>query len=178
MKLHDFKISFEVGDQKEELTPSEVTSSNLPFPWTPEPIQIASSMAVYLQAVERDHIDRITFWQLYERAARASFGEDILVKNTLYFTRKAQDISFAVRIVSKESEPREVTRTVLDIIIKEYANGGKEGQDQTILKASNGFVHNRDNFFTTEGIDFGFGDNIAAQIICIWRHRTIYQICD
>ncbi len=67
--------------------------------------------------------------------------------------------------MSKEREPREVTRTVLDIVIKEYANGGKEGQDQTILKASNGFVHNRDNFFTTEGIDFGFGDNIAAQIM-------------
>ncbi len=125
-------------------------------------------MAVYLQAVERDYSDRITFWELYERAARASFGEDILVKKTLYFTRRAQDINFAVSIVSKEREPREVTRTVLDIVIKDYVNGGKEGQDQTILKASKGSLiptQKQYNFFTSNGIDFGFSNNIAAQIM-------------
>ncbi len=125
---------------------------------------------IHLHTIERDDSGLVTFWQLYERAARASFGEDILVKKTPYFTRRAQDISFAVRIVSKESEPREVTRTVLDIIIKEYANGGKEGQDQTILKASKGSLiptRKQYNFFTSNGIDFGFSDNIAAQIMNI-----------
>ncbi len=125
---------------------------------------------INLHTIAIDNSGLVTFWQLYERAARATFGEDILVKNTLYFTRKAQDINFAVSIVSKEIEPREVTRTVLDIVIKEYANGGKEGQDQTILKASKGSLiptQKRYNFFTSTGLDFGFGDNIATQIMSL-----------
>ena len=113
--------------------------------------------------------NHVTFWQLYERAARARYGEDITIIKTPLAERMVNNIEFQVTVVDKEREPREATRTIVGITTKEYSNRGKDTQDETVVKiyktsppTSKG---ERYSFFTTEGVNFGIGGNIAAQVM-------------
>ena len=108
----------------------------------------------------------VTFWELYERAAKARYGENIRVRKTDFHQSKVDNIDFEVSIVDVESEPREVRRTIVDINMKEYTNAGKE-EDHTLVKISkfsSATKGHRYNFSTTKGVDFGFGGNIGAQV--------------
>ena len=71
-------------------------------------------------------------------------------------------------LVSKENQPREVTRTIVDINMKEFKNHSEEAQDETIVKvckSSSTTKGERYKFSTTEGVDYSFGGNIGAQVM-------------
>lgn len=53
----------------------------------------------------------VTYWQLYERAAKAQYGEDIEVVWTADNEKEVNNIPFEVSLVDMEDEPREVKRT-------------------------------------------------------------------
>ena len=112
--------------------------------------------------------DFVTFWELYECAAKTKYGDGIYVIKTSRHEKMVNEIDFDVSVVSMEAEPREARRTIVDINLKEYANSGKENQDETVVKAwktSSKSEHNRYNFSTTKGIDFGSGGNIGAKVM-------------
>ena len=46
----------------------------------------------------------ITFWELYERAARAKYGNDILIFRNLSYEKKVNDIPFQMSISYRERE--------------------------------------------------------------------------
>ena len=64
----------------------------------------------------------ITFWELYKRTPKAQYGEDILIREIRYYKDKINGLTFEVSLVSKENQPREVTRTIVDINMKEFKN--------------------------------------------------------
>ncbi len=97
-----------------------------------------------------------------------NYGEDIIIRESQYYKDKVSGIKFEVNLVSKEDKPREVTRTIVDINMKEFKNYGKEAQDETIVKASKSSTRtseDRFKFSTTKGVDFSFGGNIGAQVM-------------
>ena len=112
----------------------------------------------------------VTFWQLYEHAARARYGEDITVVRNSYYERLVNSIEFQVSVVEKEREPREVTRTIVDITTKEFINRGKDVVDKTKIQlqkttATPGGEKYR--FTTPGGVNFGFGGNIGPQVMAM-----------
>jgi hypothetical protein len=71
-------------------------------------------------------------------------------------------------VVSKDKKPQEKTRTLVDINMKEYANYGKQAQDESVViihKTSTTTKGERYSFSTTKGVDFGIGGNIGAQVV-------------
>ena len=114
--------------------------------------------------------DFVTFWELFERAAQARYGDGIRVIKTPFYRKKVKDIisDFELSVVAMEKEPREATRTIVDINMKEYTNNWKEGEDETIvkvLKKSTKLEGHKYSFSTTKGVDFGIGGNIGAQVM-------------
>lgn len=110
----------------------------------------------------------VTFWQLYERAAKEQYGHDIHIIKNSFYENKVNNIAFELSVVDKDKKPREKTRTIVDINMKEYTNRGKEAQDETIVKmhkTSSKTKGERYNFSTTKGVDFGGGANIGAQVV-------------
>ena len=110
----------------------------------------------------------VTFWQLYENAAKAQYGDDIKIVHSEHHEKLVNEIEFELNVVDKESEPHEATRTIVDINMKEYSNHGKEAQDETIVKmekTSSTTKGDRYMFSTTTGVDFGVGGNIGAKVM-------------
>ena len=73
-------------------------------------------------------------------------------------------------VVEKEREPREVTRTIVDITTKEFINRGKDVVDKTKMQlqkttATPGGEKYR--FTTPRGVNFGFGGNIGPQVMAL-----------
>ena len=111
-----------------------------------------------------------TFWQLYERAARARYGEDITVVRNSYYEGLVNSIEFLVSVVEKEREPREVTHTIVDITTKEFTNRGKDVVDETMIKLHKTTDTPRGEkyrFTTPGGVNFGFGGNIGPQVMAM-----------
>ena len=111
-----------------------------------------------------------TFWQLYEHAARARYGEDITVVRNSYYEGLVNSIEFQVSVVEKEREPREVTRTIVDITTKEFTNRGKDVVDETMIKLHKTTATPRGEkyrFTTPGGVNFGFGGNLGPQVMAM-----------
>ena len=111
-----------------------------------------------------------TFWQLYERAARARYGEDITVVKNSYYEGLVNSIAFQVSVVEKEREPREVTRTIVDITTKEYTNRGKDVVDETMIKLQKATATpggEKYRFTTPGGVNFGFSGDIGSQVMAM-----------
>ena len=110
----------------------------------------------------------VTFWELYECVAKEKYGRNITVLKLPFAEEKVNNIDFDIRVVDKEKEPREVTRTIVDINMKEYTNHGKECEDETMVRVSKGSSSvkgNRYQFSTTKGVDFGVGANFGATVM-------------
>ena len=109
-----------------------------------------------------------TLWELYERAAKGKYGRNITVLKVPFTEDKVNNIDFDIIVADKEKEPREVTRTIVDINMKEYTNHGKEYEDETMVRVSKGsstVKGNRYHFSTTKGVDFGVGANFGATVM-------------
>jgi hypothetical protein len=129
-----------------------------------------SRLATELTTYATDSNAPVTFWQLYERTAKARYGENITVVRTAYNEQLVNNIEFLVSVVDKEREPREVTHTIVDITSKEYFNRGKEARDETVVKlrkVSSAPKGERYSFSTPNGVNFGFGGSIGPQVMSL-----------
>ena len=114
--------------------------------------------------------DTVTFWELYERAAKNQFGEDIRVIKTPWATKQIDELNFEISVVDAEPTPKEATRTIIDINMKEYTNHGQKDVDETMVKVSKSTSKtkgSRYSFSSTKGVDWGIGGNIGGQIMGI-----------
>ena len=115
----------------------------------------------------RNYGGLVTFWDLYERAARAKYGDNILIFRNSSYEKMVNDIPFRMSIIEKERVPREATRTIVDITTKEYTNNGVE-KDETVLKITKQSLKHTENtysFSSTRGVDVGFGDRIGTTLM-------------
>lgn len=129
---------------------------------------MATQMTTYSPQRAPKKDSYVTFWQLYERAAKQRYGQDISVIKNQFYEKKVNSIAFELSVVDKDKKPREKTRTIVDINMKEYTNRGKEAQDETMVKmhkTSSKTKGERYHFSTTKGVDFGVGGNIGAQVV-------------
>lgn len=108
-----------------------------------------------------------TMWQLYERAAKAKYGRNIRVIKTKPNEAKVDSIPFQVVVTGMDGKPREVSRVIADINMKEYKNLGKE-QDETAVHITN-TTHqtegSRHSFTVKNGSDFGLSSTIEANVM-------------
>ncbi len=124
-------------------------------------------MAAYSLCPKKDH-NTVTFWQLFEQAAKQKYGQNIRVLKTAFYETKVNNIDFQLNIVAMEQNPSEKTRTIVDINMKEFVNYGKVARDESIVhinKKSSKTEGDRYTFSSTKGVKFGFGGNLGAQVM-------------
>ncbi len=124
-------------------------------------------MATYSSRPKKDH-EMFTFWQLFERAAKRRYGQNIRVVKTGFLETKVNNIDLQLSVVAKDPKPSEKTRTIVDINMKEYVNRGKVAQDESIVqinKKSSKTEGDRFNFSSEKGVKFGIGGNLGAQVM-------------
>ncbi len=112
--------------------------------------------------------DKVTYWELYERAAKQRFGQNIRVVKTKYYEDKVNNIDFQITVIDKEENPKEKTRTIVDVNMKEYINTGQTESDESIVqiqKTSSKTSSERFTFSTTKGVSYGVGGNIGVQVM-------------
>ena len=122
----------------------------------------------YSPSKKASKTDFVTYWDLYKRAAMAKYGEDIIISESKFYKDQVNKIDFDFTLVSKEEKPREATRTINDINMKEFKNRSKEAQDETVVKtnkSSSTTNEERYKFSTTKGVDLSVGANIGAQVM-------------
>ena len=124
-------------------------------------------MATYSPRPKKDH-DTVTFWQLFEQAAKRRYGQNIRVLKTASYETKVNNIDLQLSVVAMEQKPSERKRTIVDINMKEYVNHGKVAQDESIVqinKKSFKTEGDRYTFSSTKGVNFGVGSNLGAQVM-------------
>ena len=112
--------------------------------------------------------EEVTFWDLFERAAKAQYGDNIKVIKTPWAKTQLDNLNFELSVVSADREPKETRRTIVDINMKEYINRGQKEVDETVVqvhKSTSKSQGNRYSFSTTKGINWGIGGNIGAKVI-------------
>ncbi len=112
--------------------------------------------------------DTFTYWQLYERAAKQRFGQNIRVIKTKFYEDKVNNIDFQLKIIHKDPEPSEKTRTIVDVNMKEFINHGQTETDESLVqiqKTSSKTSSERYTFSTTKGVSYGVGGNIGVQVM-------------
>ena len=111
--------------------------------------------------------DTVTVWELYKRAAKNVYGENIRVSKTRGVKQQLDDLSFQISVVDAETTPKETSRTIIDINMKEYTNRGQKEIDETMVKVSKSSSKtkgSRYSFSTTTGVNWGIGGNIGGQV--------------
>lgn len=112
----------------------------------------------------------VTWWDLIENAAKAKRRSNIQVFK-FPITQKEIDKfvdKFDITVKRSDPEPREVSRVLVDINVKEYANCGEKENDETIVKiekTSSSKQGRRYNFSTSKGVNWGFEGNVGAKKI-------------
>ena len=112
--------------------------------------------------------EQVTFWDLFERAAKSQYGDNIRVIKTPWAQTKLGNLNFELSVVSMDEEPKETRRTIVDINMKEYINRWQKEVDETIVqvhKLTSKSQGNRYSFSTTKGVNWGIGGNIGAKVI-------------
>ena len=112
--------------------------------------------------------DLATLWDLFERAAKAQYGDNVRVIKTPWAQTKLDNLNFEVSVVSMDMEPKETRRTIVDINMKEYKNNGQKEVDKTIVqvhKSTSKSHGSRYSFSATKGVSWGIGSNIGAQVM-------------
>ena len=112
--------------------------------------------------------DKLTLWQLYEKAAKTKFGSDIKVISFKWIVKQVYDLSFQISVVRADPEPTEKTRTIADINMKEYSNPADTSVDETIVRMTKKNITstgNRYQFSTTKGVSWDVGGNIGGQLM-------------
>ena len=101
--------------------------------------------------------DTVTFWDLYERAAKNLYGENIRVIKTPWAQKQLDELNFQISVVDAEQTPKETSHTIIDINMKEYTNRGQKEIDKTMVKVSKSTSKTKGScysFSTTKGVDW------------------------
>lgn len=101
--------------------------------------------------------EEVTFWTLFERAAKAQYGANIRVIKIPQTTNLLDNLNFQLSVASVDIEPKETGRTIMDINMKEYTNNGQKEVDETVVKVHKSTSRsqgNRFSFSTTKGVNW------------------------
>ena len=112
--------------------------------------------------------ERLTLWELYERAAKNKYGQHIHVMETHWAMQLVENLGFEVAVIHSDPEPTEKTRIIADINMKEYINYSDKGVDETLVrvaKKKTQSLGSRYQFSATKGVNWGVGGNIGAQVM-------------
>ncbi len=135
---------------------------------TKEGVEMTSYSSAASRAQKPAKEDTVTFWELYERAAKNIYGENIRVIKTPWARKQIDDLNFKITVAEAEQTPKETSRTIIDINMKEYTNRGQKEVDETMVKVSKSTSKtkgSRYSFSSTKGVDWGIGGNIGGQIM-------------
>ena len=112
--------------------------------------------------------EEVTFWDLFEQAAKVQYGANIRVIKTSWTTSLLENLNFQLSVAAVDREPQETRRTIVDINVKEYTNSGQKEVDETMVKvhkSTSKSQGNRFSFSTTKGVNWGVGGNIGAEVM-------------
>ena len=112
--------------------------------------------------------EKVTMWEVFERAAKNKFGYNIRVVKARWVTKQVEDLSFEITVVKADPAPTEKSRTIADINMKEYFNPSDTSVDETtvrITKKNTRSLESRYQFSTTKGVSWDVGGNIGAQVM-------------
>ena len=129
---------------------------------------MATEMASRSKTRSKDKDQRLTMWEVFERAAKAKYGNRIKVVKAPWATKQVNNLEFEVEVVDQDPEPIEKTRITADINMKEYINRSDKDADETIVRISkkkSKSQGNRYRFSSTKGVNWGVGGNIGAQVM-------------
>ena len=113
---------------------------------------------------------QITWWQLFENAAKSQFGLDIEVLRTKAceeeLTRFVEDLLFTV--IKSDSEPVVTRPTIIDVTTKELVNFGEREKDESVIRVGKNLpicAGTRYHFSSSEGVTFDPKYNFAARVV-------------
>lgn len=109
-----------------------------------------------------------TLWDLFEKAAKAQYGNSIKVIKTKWATQKLDNMEFTMTIETFDKEPKEASRTIVDINMKEYTNRCEKEVDETLVRLKRSSSRSTEDgyqFSSTKGVNWGIGGNIGAQVM-------------
>ena len=95
---------------------------------------MATRMSSYSNSRAKD--ERLTMWEVFERATKTRYGSQIKVVKAPWVTKQINNLGFEVSVVRADLEPKEKTRTMVDINMKEYINNSDKSVDETIVRVS------------------------------------------
>ena len=111
----------------------------------------------------------VTYWDLVIRATKAKVNSNIQVMKLPIAQKEIDDFIDEQEISVVHSErPKEVSRVLVDINVKEYENHGGKENDETMVKIEKTTAKKhgrRYNFSTTSGVNYGVSGNIGAKKI-------------
>ena len=124
-----------------------------------------SAMAKEMSSFSSSDNQSVTLWDLYERAAKLMYGDDIVVLKTTEILRKLKNMCFILSVESADQQITEKTRTVVDITHKEYINSSDKEADETIVQAHKRPVTvNKYHFRPQNGVNWGIQGDIGAKV--------------
>ena len=117
-----------------------------------------------------NYVEMISSWTFLENAAKARYGQRILVLKTTPTLNAIDQFfgDFQFSVLFHDPEPRETRHTIVDIHNKEYLNRSNQERDETLVKLSKpGSLTqgNRYHFTPTSGILFNFDEDIGSKIV-------------
>ena len=120
-------------------------------------------------ASQSTQVRYVTFWDLFEQAAKHLYGDDIRVVRTPGTSNHINNFSdkFELMDVKMTAPPRETKRTITDVNLKEYKNSGHEGEDETVFKVVRENTYKtgeRYHFSSTDGTQWDVGGNFGVNI--------------
>ena len=125
-----------------------------------------STMATEMSSFSSSNNQSMTLWDLYERAAKLMYGDDIVVLKTPGILHILREMCFTLSVESADRQVTERTRTVVDITHKEYTNRSDKEVDETIVKAHKRFAGtgNQCSFRPQNGVNWGIQGDIGAKV--------------
>ena len=111
---------------------------------------------------------RLTMMEVFERAARTKFGDDIRVVKARWITKQVEELDFEVSVVKTDPAPTEKNCTIADITTKEYFNPSDTSMDETVInltKKNMRPVGKLYQFSTRKGVNWDLGGSFGAQMM-------------
>ena len=131
------------------------------------------------EAMESPSSDKTyTFKELLIEAAKAEYGRDITVRDTVFTTNQLKNFKESIGVVEvlhREDKPKAIYRSIVDISTKEFKNFAKESKDHTakdttkviVNKSSSSKEGRNYQFQSNKGVHWDVGGNIGLQVLGI-----------
>ena len=121
---------------------------------------------------------RVTFRDLLFEAAKAEYGQNITVRDTVLTSNHLEAFknSISIKVLRRDDKPSPVGRTIVDISTKEFKNyAAEDGKDPTardttkatVTKSTATSKGRNYEFTSTQGVSWDIGGNVGLQILAM-----------